>query len=256
MLADTYVLSNWSPSADAIRDVLDEMNEIRHPEKVDANSLFRQESAAFKSLATEQKKVVDVFKKRLLENLLDKNKTMLTEDDVIAMQAYITACNSLAGLTKEQVGIKKNIAELKIKQYMNGIKASSSTNGSSTSAGSLSTNDIGLNILNNIMNMPSTSTSIDYNDDSYTTSKTPDEMIAEAVDEGEISDYILNEQAGITTYVVTTKTGSNPYYAYFDKNGNELPNRPNIASQIEKIDLGTNDAENSIGEHYQIKIKD
>ena len=84
--------------------------------RVDPNKIFNSDVQSFKTLAADQFRMTKLFEKKLTESLTEKGKIGLTEDDITAMQALTSARAAIASINREQVAVKKTIAELKIKQ--------------------------------------------------------------------------------------------------------------------------------------------
>lgn len=95
--------------------------------RVDPNKIFNPDIQSFKTLAADQFRMTKLFEKKLTESLTEKGKIGLTEDDITAMQALTSARAAIASINKEQVAVKKTIAELKIKQQQQAREANGST---------------------------------------------------------------------------------------------------------------------------------
>lgn len=134
--------------------------------RLDPNKIFTPDIQALKTLAADEIKIVRLFEKRLIESLSEKGKFGLTEDDVNAMQALTSARSAVANINKEQVNVKKVIADIRLKQQMNN-KEANQAGGPSGPTNSFEYNqDIGRNMMDNLF---ATAVSNSYVDTTGTT---------------------------------------------------------------------------------------
>lgn len=251
-----YSSENWSGTSTIMKTFDDGLHNITQPEKIDPNKIFNSDINALKALAADQKKVAKIFEKRLLEGLTDRGKIGLDESDIMAMQALTSSYNAIASISKEQINIKKNIADLKIKQSQN--KANATDNGSTNNSGkSLNSVDIGRSILDGIFDLSnseiSTPSSVSNNIYQESTSENASEMIDIMTDE--ISPYTKYERLKPTTYVVVGDTDNDIEFATYTESGELIPDYPNPTSKITNIDRETNTAVDEFLIPYPIKSK-
>ena len=149
-----YASDHWGASSDIMQSLATGFELGPMQDKVDPNKIFTSDIAALKTLAADQMKIIKVFERRLLESLNDKGKFGLNEDDIEALQALTSARSAVTQINKEQIAVKKNIAELKIKQQQNaggGPQAAAQSGGPGTSAF-----DVGRSMLDQIFDIPNT----------------------------------------------------------------------------------------------------
>ena len=103
-------------------------------------------------LAADQAKTLKMFERRFNESITEKGKYGLTEEDIEAMAAITSARAAIVSITKERSAIKKNMAELKIKQAANS-GAVAASNASQVGKPGDNT-DFGLLMLDNIFKTP------------------------------------------------------------------------------------------------------
>lgn len=202
--------------------------------KVDPNRIFTSEISALRTLASEQLKVTRMFEKKLMEGLTDRGKYGLDENDVAAMQALTSSRAAIASINKNQVDIKKNIADLKIKQN-NATGASNA--GPAVDAGmggrGPSSFDVGQSILANIFDTPVLNAAPPTD---YGTSGTPESASA-LLDElvGTPSQQVEYERMKPKTYV-RLGAGDSTEFETYAETGELLSDFPNPSAKIVSVD--------------------
>ena len=171
--------------------------------RVDPNKIFSSDIQAAKTVTAEQTKMKNLFGKRLQESLTEKGKVGLTEEDVLAMQAYTAANNAIVSSINQQVNTKKVIAELRIKQQQQN-NATASVANTNTDAGNkygASTMDIGRSMMDSLFEAASrypdaVNSPVNYNAPTID----PDSIDSEFLPS--TSEQIEFESSGIRTAVV------------------------------------------------------
>lgn len=251
-----YASSHWGASSDIMMSLANnsmELGPLR--EKLDPNKIFTSNIAALKTIAADQAKTVKIFERKLLESLTDKGKFGLNEDDIEAMQALTSARTALANIEKEQIAVRKSIAELKIKQQSvsgGGGPSESTVPGRPTSAF-----DVGRSIMDSIFDVPEQSNMVPV------TSNYPNMDIDQAsdvlnniIDEGAIVSSTKFESDSPTTYVVVGESDSDYEFATYSSTGELLPDYPNPTTKIQSIDRQARKAVDELLESYPIKDKE
>lgn len=244
-----YASQNWGGTSSILQYLDDDAKSGALGNKIDPNRIFSSEINGLRALAADQQKITKLFEKRLMESLNEKGKVGLTEEDVEAMAALTSARSAITAISKEQVAIKKNIADIKIKQN----QANGSTGGSSTtSEKSLgSSMDIGRSILDNIFDAPSTPTiPITYNP---TTTNDASKVIDDLIPT--VDPNISHESSDPTTYVMLGETDDDVEYATYASDGSLIPDFRNPSGRITNIDRDSKTATNEFLESYPIKFK-
>ena len=111
-----YASNNWGGTTNILQYINDESRLPQFENKIDPNKIFSSEINGLRALAADQQRITKMFETRLRESLSEKGKMGLTEEDIEAMSALTAARSAIAGTYKEQVAIKKNIADIRIKQ--------------------------------------------------------------------------------------------------------------------------------------------
>ena len=167
--------------------------------------------------------ITKMFEHCLAEALTEKGKVGLTEDEIAAMQALNSANATLTNITKEQIAVRKAIAELKIKQQQVGGPPGQA--GAPTGGGrAASAFDVGRAIMDDIFTtVPGniTEPQVVGNYPSMDPSQA-ESVLNNIVAEATVSDAIRNEAAGPTTYVVVDRNGQNPEFVTYSADGQEM----------------------------------
>lgn len=248
-----YTGGHWGATSDIMQTLSAGAELGPAQEKIDPNRIFTAELAALKSLAADQVKIKKLFERRLLESLNDKGKFGLNEDDIEAMQALTSAASAIASINKEQIAVKKNIAELKIKQQQQNPGMNPTGPQTTTVSGS-SGYVVGQSILNDIFrvteNAPNTPVVANYPDaDLDQASRVLDTITADAA----LSESITYEAAKPTVYVEGDSIDNAKYVAYSDKTKEILDGYPLPTAKIVSFNPETNEATNELMESFPIK---
>lgn len=250
-----YASNNWGATSAILKTVVDESRLPALSDKVDPNRIFTSDIAALRSLAVEQQNITKVFEKKLKESLTDRGKFGLDENDIAAMQALTSARSAIASISKEQIAIKKNIAELKIKQQTTS-NTSSSTDNSGFSGKSHSSMEVGRSILDSIFdtsNVPQPQvSSSDYVTGS---GNTAGDILDELVGASNVNKHIQYENNEPTTYVCLGQTDEDIEFQTYSSDGMLLESYPNPNTNITKIDRDAGVATDELLVQYPIKNK-
>ncbi len=148
-----YASNNWGGTSNILAYIDEQYKLPMGDAKIDPNKIFTAEVNGLRALSADQAKILKMFEKKLAESLSEKGKVGLTEEDIEAMAAITSARSALTNIEKEKVAIKKNIADIKIKQAQN--NNNNSGGGNNAAAGKpVSSMDIGRNILDGIFASP------------------------------------------------------------------------------------------------------
>jgi hypothetical protein len=170
--------------------------------RVDPNKIFSADIQASKTATADLKKMQAIFGKRLQESLTEKGKVGLTEEDVLAMQAYTAANNAIVSSINQQVTTKKVIAELRIKQQQQQSNSNNSnTTVESGSRYNSSPMDIGRSMMDHMFETISrypdaSNNTVDYNAPTVDPDTITNDILPTA---GENIEF---ESSGITTSVI------------------------------------------------------
>lgn len=251
-----YAYSHWGATSDIMQSLTDTIELMPMKERVDPNRVFTSSISSLRTTAADQIKAVRMFEKKFFESLAEKGKVGLTEDDIAAMQALTTARNTLIAITKEQIGVQKNIAELKIKQQ----QAGAAGGGSGSTGGGRPANafDVGRSIMDNLFDVPApqtapTTTTVAYpamNADQA--SSVLDSIITDA---SKISETVKFENAEPTTYLVIGDDKNDVEFRTYSANNELLEDYPNPQTKITSIDYDAKTATDELMVSYPIKYK-
>lgn len=251
-----YASNNWGGTS-AILSSLDDSSRLPSlVEKVDPNKIFTSDISALRTLAADQIKIVKMFEKKLVEGLSDRGKVGLNENDIMAMQALTAARSAVTAINKEQIAIKKNIADLRIKQQQNSSAGSGATSGAASGRGP-STIDVGRSILDSIFDAPGTTmntSNMNVPADSYQTSSLDDasKLLDDLIPGSAQAQF---EAAGPKTYVVVGDSDDDVEYVTYAQNGEIMSDFPNPTSKITQIDRESGFATDELLVQYPIKPK-
>ena len=227
-------------------------------EKVEPNKIFTADIAALKTLAADQGKLVKVFERKVMESLTDKGKFGVNEDDIEAIQALTAARNSLMSIQKEQIGVKKSIAELKIKQQQ-AASAGGPGTASTVSGRVASAFDVGRSIMDQIFDSPAASNM----QEPVVTANYPTvdldhaaSVLDNIVDAGSVSSTVAYETDEPTTYVVVGESDTDTEFRTYSASGEELPDYPNPTTKIQSVDREAGKAIDELLVSYPIKTRD
>lgn len=204
--------------------------------KVDPNRIFTAEISALRTLASEQLKITRMFEKKLMEGLSDRGKFGLDENDIAAMQALTSSRSAISQINKGQVDIKKNIADLKIKQNNASNSQANNAGGNDLTGSPLSSIDVGRSIIDNIFSMPDlapAAVSMPANEYIQGTPESASALLDELV--GSVGAEVTYENMNPKTYVRLGEGDSTEYETYTG-NGELIPDYPNPSGKIVTID--------------------
>jgi hypothetical protein len=223
--------------------------------RVDPNKIFNSDVQSFKTLAADQFRMTKLFEKKLTESLTEKGKIGLTEDDITAMQALTSARAAIASINREQVAVKKTIAELKIKQQQQARDA----NNAVEAGGGRSTNTssgITTQMLDDIfmatehvapMTPPQMSGVINYDSSTFD----PSLILPE------VSDAVEYEARDVHVEVHVGPTGDTPtYIVAVDKDGSIVENYPLDNIKIVDVNRDLELAKDSFGASHKLVVDD
>ena len=257
-----YASNNWGGGCNILSAIDDESRLPRLDNKIDPNKIFTSDIAALKTLAADQLKITNMFKKKLMEGLTDRGKVGLNENDTMAMQALTSAVNAIASINKEQVAIKKNIADIRLKQQQmnHGSNGNSGSGDGVVATHGISNMASGRNMLDDIFSSSfaaSSSVPVSIPENGDYASGTPEDAakivdnLIPTVDEG-----INREVLHATTYVVVNADGSEPVFETYNDKDELLDSDCNPTSEITDIDLDRSRARDSLLNEYILKIRE
>ncbi len=250
-----YASGHWGGTSDILQGIASRMELGPLEEKVDPNKIFTSDIAALKTLAADQIKIVKLFERKLMESLNDKGKFGLNEDDIEAMQALTSARSAITQINKEQIAVKKSIAELKIKQSQSAAASGQQGPGSGRT---ISTFEVGRSIMDNIFDaqqpMQQTQQPIVANYPAMDIDQAAT-VLDNIVDAGTIAATTIYESDEPTTYVVVGDSDSDTEYVTYSSSGEILADYPNPTSKITNVDRQTNRALDEFMVPYPVKYK-
>lgn len=251
-----YASNNWGGTS-AVLSNLDDISRLPpFSDKIDPNRIFTADIAALKTLAADQMKVTRMFEKKLVEGLREKGKVGLNENDIMAMQALTSARSAVTAINKEQIAIKKNIADIRIKQKANGSSSMGNAAASNSVESSNSVYDVGRSILDSIFDAPSIPVNENSNSNQFQSvdvdqaSQVLDSIVGDAV-----SVNTKYETVNPTTYVVVGESDDDVEFATYSADGELLTDYPNPTTKIDIIDREAGTAIDDLLVKYPIKEK-
>ena len=243
-----YASSHWESSSPILHTMNDQSFMPPLSDKIDPNKIFSSDITALNATAADQLRTLKAFEKKFMESINDKNKFGLTEDDIAAFQAITAARNAITAINKEKVAVKKNIADIKIKQQSN---ASGGMSGNSDS-GSSSNVLTGTSVLDSIFSsIPQTPLQ----------SEAPAEYIPASVDSAvalidEISNpniQISHERSGIHPAVIVRDNVNDAYFANVDSNGKIVEDQSGLPdAMITEVDIMSKQAKDALDRPYPV----
>lgn len=251
-----YASNNWGGTSTILRTIADESRLPAVSDRVDPNRIFTSDISALRTQAADQMKITKMFEKRLMESLADRGKVGLNENDIMAMQALTSARASVTAIQKEQIAIKKNIADLRIKQQQ---QSGGSGTGPTSDGRAPSAIGMGRYMLDDIFNSQATSMPFDnsVNDGAYQTMTSDDvATVLDDIVDASANKHIQYEASSPKTYVVVGETDKENTFVTYDKNGNLLESYPNPESKIVSIDRNANSAMDDLHKSYEILTTD
>lgn len=248
-----YATNNWDTSSGILNYIDDNTRLPALDQKMDPNRIFTSDIASLRALASDQNKIVKMFEKRLVESLADKSKFGLTEDDIEAMQALTAARAAIVNINKEQIQIKKNIADIKLKQQQQSGMNNQTGNGGPI-GNNVSGIDVGRSFMDKIFDMPARqpATDLSYNAPSVSLDQAS-QMIDNLIPS--VNDVVSYESAAPTTYVVVGDSDEDVEFATYDSTGQLISDYPNPTSHIESVDRENRRATDDLLVSYPVKFK-
>jgi len=248
---------HWGSYSDVMQTLNMSMELGPAQEKVEPNKIFTSDIAALKTLAADQAKIVKVFERKVMESLNDKGKFGVNEDDIEALQALTAARNALASIQKEQINVKKNIAELKIKQQQAGGAGSSSSGGMDGRPASAYA--VGRSIMDQIFDAPvvptTAETPINANYPTVDLDQAAN-VLNSIVDSGSIVASTAYESDEPTTYVLVGDSDEDTQFITISSSGDILGDYPNPSTKIASIDREAKTATDELMVSYPIKTRE
>lgn len=248
-----FPTNNWDTTTTLGAFINDDSRLPALEPKLDPNKIFSSDIAALRTLAADQGRITKMFERRLIESLTDKSKFGLTEEDVEAMQALTSARSAITAINKEQINIKKNIAELKIKQMQNkGVPGMSDAPVGMGGGGS--SVDVARSVMDNIFNMPQAPTVSSYQATEVSLDQA-ERVIDGIISSESIADEIKYENMNPKTYVVLDGENSSHFETYSDYgNGQVIDDYPVPQVNITSYDIPNKKAYGDNGVDYDIKL--
>lgn len=263
-----YASNNWGASSECLKAILDDGSRLPTltETKVDPNKIFNSDISALKSLAADQQRITKMFEKKLIEGLSEKGKVGLTEVDIEAMQALTSARSAITSINKEQINIKKNIADIRIKQNQQVMKQTAGATGNNIDdvKNGSSPFDVGRSILDSLfdtqpVNVPSGNINMDPNSFVTQTEEDASTVIDGIISNvGGVNTYTQYESSSPTTYVVMSRHGSDTDYDFetYAESGELIPDYPKPNTKITSIDRESGTCVDNLLIQYPIKFID
>lgn len=249
-----YASNNWGGTTNILQYLDDSSRLPAIENKIDPNKIFSSEINACRALAADQQKITKLFEKKLMESLTERGKTGLTEDDVEAMSALTAARSAIAAINKQQVDIKKNITDIRIKQNQNTSAAAAQANSPTGGDKSLGAIAIGRSMLDSIFDAPSGNNNT-VPQEAYPVanvdqaSKVLDELVPS------VGAGIQHESLEPTTYVVVGDDNNDVEFATYAADGRLIADYANPEARITTIDPVAKVATDEYMVSYPIKFK-
>jgi hypothetical protein len=257
-----YASNNWNSSSEIMVALTDESRLPPFENKMDRNKIFSSDIIALRALAADQQKIVKLFERRLMESLKDKNKMGLTEEDVLAMQALTAARSAVTNIQKEQSSIKKNIAEIRIKQQQaqNNINKMNGTVGGEMAPTPTSTMGLGRSMLDAIFDasgiqVDTNPANIPNADSIQAVDLDSASRLLDDITNVDVDDHIKYEHLNPTTYVLVGDTDDDIEFATYAENGSLITDYPNPTTTITELDREARTAQDSVMNRYPVKFK-
>lgn len=251
---------NWGNCSPVIAQMSEDARAIINPDKIEPHKIFTSEVQSLRKISSDQHRIIKMFEKKFMECITEKGKFGLTEEDVLAFNALIQARSQLTANTKEQVAIKKSIAELKIKQNQAMKQAAAAGGKDSASGGEVTSMDaVGKSVLDNIFNMDFTNTApapSPVGNEFENVSPVDASSILDAlIPNSDVSAHIRYESMQPKTYVVIGQDENDVEFQTYSASGELIPDYPNPTSKITNIDKDTGKATDDLLVQYDIKYK-
>lgn len=249
-----YASGHWGASSDIMQSIAMNMELGPLQERLDPNKIFTSDIAALKTLAADQIKIIKVFERRLLESLNDKGKFGLNEDDIEALQALTSARSAVTQINKEQIAVKKSIAELKIKQQQQAGATTQQTQGG-TGRG-MNVFDVGRSMLDQIFDVPMQQPQpTDISNYPTVDVDQAANVLNEIVDVNAVPDTTVFESEKPTVYVVVGDSDDDRQFVTYSQSGEVLSDYPEPTAKIQKVDRDSMKAYDEFMVEYPVKFK-
>lgn len=255
-----YSCNNWGGTSNILQYIDESYRVPGNEAKIDPNKIFSSEVNGLRAIEADQAKMLKMFERKLVESLTEKGKVGLTEEDINAMAAINSARSTLAGIEREKVNIKKNIADIKIKQAQNGNGSGNGT-GTGSAGSNVSSFDVGRSIMDNIFDIPGGSSSGSVQSDIPVTSveytaanvDAAASIVDAVVADADINGRLKFEHQEPTTYVVVGDTDDDVEYVTYSSDGDIIPDYPKPNTPIAKIDRESHTATDTLLVSYPLK---
>jgi hypothetical protein len=247
-----YPSSNWGGTSKILSSIDDISRLPPMSERIDVTKIFTSELSALKASAADQIRIIKQFETLFRDSLADtgRGRGELTEQQIMALGAITSARSALTSNTKEQIAIKKNVAELRIKQQQNKGGTGSGTEGNAS--GPRDAASIGLSMMDSLFesgvrNAAPIAFSSNLNAGDV------DNILDNAVPE--ISSSIAFESRKPTTYVLVGNTDDDVEYITMDSDGEIIHNYDNPTAMIATVDRQTKQATDDLRNAYPVIFK-
>lgn len=256
-----YSSNNWGGTSSILQYIDDESRLPGFEQKLDPNRIFTAETNALRAQAADQQRAVKLFEKKFFESLNEKGKVGLTEEDIEAMSALTAARGAITAINKEQINIRKNIADIKIKLQQNKTAtggAPTTTGGSMKGMGAM---EIGRSILDSVFDAPGISypnANQQYQQQVASSYQPVDVSRAGAVLDSlvpGVNNTVQFESAEPTTYVVVGDTDDDIEFVTYGADGNIMSDYPVPDTRIESIDRDARIAKDQYLVEYPVRFK-
>lgn len=251
-----YPSEHWDGTSQIIASISDEYRMPPLEPKLDPNKIFSNDITAFKNLAADQLKITKMFEKRLMERLADKNAG-IDEETIEALNALTSARSAVTSINKEQVAIKKTIADLKIKQAQNNARNNAASNGDvvGNPNASMNVNDIGRSVLDSIFDAPTTSMQVPV-DMNYPKMDSSSALIDGLLpNTQQQNQYIQYENSNPKTYVVVGDSDDDFTFETYTQDGELIPDYPNPTTAVTQVDRENKFAVDEMLVQYPLKSR-
>ncbi len=256
LICSPYPEDNWGDINGIVSTFDEECRLPRQDDRIDPNKIYTSDIAALRALAADQIRVTKLFEKKLTESLKEKDKFGLNEADIMAMQALTAARSAVTAINKEQIQIKKNIADIRLKQQQNKYSGASGGNGGMDTSmpGYATSAQIGRQIMDDIFNMPGNvvDTSIPYEPQSSNDLDMASRVLDDIVGSG---NGVIYETMNPTTYAVMDQYGNHIGFETHDGNGNLIEEYDNPTSRIKEFDRDAMQAIDEMERPFPVIIK-
>ena len=256
LICSPYPEDKWGDVTGIVSTFDEECRLPRQDDRIDPNKIYTSDIASLRSLAADQIRITKLFEKKLTESLKEKDKFGLNEADIMAMQALTAARSAVTAINKEQIQIKKNIADIRLKQQQNKYNGNSNSGyGSDGSlAGYVTSEQIGRQIMDDIFSMPGTDVSVE--NIPYEQQPGDLDRAAQLIDETvTIGSEVSYETRNPKTYAVMDQYGNHIGFETHDSEGNLIENYPNPTTRISEFDRDAMQAIDEFKKPYDVIVK-